>query len=323
MLIVLAATAPVELDDPMAVTHSPTLRFEALADSIWLTVVLDDVVMVTSVFAGAVVVVVDLLDPGRKVALCSVPLTTKPEDDTEDTWPKAVENWGKVSPGVVVLVGNDPPPGKLPEGGRPEKRKPEPPVPPLPKTLAGLVQVPLELAGMMLTVRAVMGLLDEPGDDGVPLTLTQSPAVTLLSEPVTVWVKVVDDVQLTVVWPVSGFCTSMEEAASAAISPEAPGIGRLAGEPEPELEAGWLVVEAAAPPQAAAASATAPRPTASAGPRRRFAGPVNGWGDRIGSPLSFGFGVIGIRKRSGRALHSSHSLRSASMGASRAARVAG
>jgi hypothetical protein len=200
MLIELAVTAPVELEDPMAVTHSPALRFEALADSVLATVVLDVVVTVMSFLGGVVVVVVDPLEVRLKIALRSVPFTTNPEEDTEDTWPKAVESWGKVSPGVVVLGGNEPPPGKVPDGARPEKRKPpEPPVPLLPKTVAGLVQVPLELAGMMLTVRAVIGLLDEPGDAGVPLTLTQSPAATSLSEPVRVWVKVVDDVQLTVV----------------------------------------------------------------------------------------------------------------------------
>jgi len=193
----LAVTAPVELDDPMAVTHSPTLRFEALADSVWFTVVLDVVVMVMSVLGGVVVVVVELLDPGRNLALNSLPLTTNPADDTDDTWPKAVENWGMLPLGNDV-PGNDPP-GKLPEGERPEKPKPDLPVPLLPNTEAGLVQVPFEPAGMMLTVRAVMGLLDDPGDAGVPLTLTQSPATSLLREPVTVWVKVVDDVQLTVV----------------------------------------------------------------------------------------------------------------------------
>lgn len=193
MLIELAVTAPVELDGPMAVTHTPTARFEAVADSVRSTVVLEVVVMVMAAFAGAVVVVVDPLEAGRNLVLNSVPSTTNPEEDTEDTWPKAVAVWGNVSPGVVVLV------GKLPEGLRPEKRKPELPDPPPPKVLAGLLQLPSAPAGTMLTVRAAMGPLDEPGDDGVPLTVTQSPVVTSLSEPVTVWLKVVDDVQLTVV----------------------------------------------------------------------------------------------------------------------------
>jgi hypothetical protein len=200
MLIELAVTAPVELDDPMAVTHSPTLRFEAVADSMWLTVVLDVVVTVMSVLAGVVVVVVEPVEADRNLALCSVPFTTNPEADTEETCPKAAEICGKVSPGVVVLVGKEPPPGKLPDGGRPGIRNPPaPPVPVLPKTVAGRLHVPFDAAGTMLTVRAVIELVDEPGDDGVPLTVTQSPAATLVSEPVTVWVKVVDDVQLTVV----------------------------------------------------------------------------------------------------------------------------
>ena len=69
-------------------------------------------------------------------------------------------------------------------------------------------------------LRAAMVVLDV--FDGVPVTVTQSPAVSVLTDWVTVFENAVDVVQLTVVWPVLAFCTSMLEAWSAATLPLAP-----------------------------------------------------------------------------------------------------
>ena len=92
MLIDVAATAPVELLGPRAVTQAPTLSAEAEADSSWVAVVEEATVTVMSVVGGCVVVVVDeVVEPGRKrPVLRSTPCTTKPELDVDVTFPTAV-----------------------------------------------------------------------------------------------------------------------------------------------------------------------------------------------------------------------------------------
>ena len=57
--------------------------------------------------------------------------------------------------------------------------------------------------------------------DGVPVTVTQSPAASELTASETVLENCVVVVQLTVVWPELGFCTSMLDPWSAATLPEA------------------------------------------------------------------------------------------------------
>ena len=84
------------------------------------------------------------------------------------------------------------------------------------------MQLPLAEGWTIDTVRAVTGLEVEPGDAGVPLTTTQSPLATVEAATETVWLKVVDVVQLTVVWPDCGFCTSIDGGVSAATWPMAP-----------------------------------------------------------------------------------------------------
>ncbi len=81
---------------------------------------------------------------------------------------------------------------------------------------------PLELAVVTVIERAAMVVLDF--FEGVPVTLTQSPAATALTASVTVLENCVVDVQLTVVWPELAFCTSMFDALalSAATLPLAP-----------------------------------------------------------------------------------------------------
>jgi hypothetical protein len=47
-------------------------------------------------------------------------------------------------------------------------------------------------------------------DDELLVAVTQSPTASVDEARVTVWVKRVDEVQLTVTWPLVGFCTSIE-----------------------------------------------------------------------------------------------------------------
>lgn len=265
MLIELAVTAPVESAGPRAVTHSPTLRVEALADCSWVTVVLDEVVTVMSLVLGVVVVVVDedLPFAGRRNPFRSIPFTTKPEVDTDVTLPNVVANWG-IDP--LGTFPRGPPPGKEPEPGvRPAKRKPPPaPNPPAAPPAPGPVQVPLEPGKAMLIDRAVMGLVEDPDVAGVPETLTQSPTATLLSALVTVWVNVVEPVQSTVVWLLV-LCTSMDGGVNDATWPTAPGAGAVVVGLVPEAAADGVPDD----PQAEAAIASPARARTVAEPWRR------------------------------------------------------
>ena len=112
-----------------------------------------------------------------------------------------------------------------------------------------VVQVPDAEGWLMLTVRAVMVPLDEE-----PVTTTQSPTATDAALTASDWLNVVDGVQLTVIWPVCWFWTSMDDPESDATEPTAPGNDPPDGlDPEPEVT-GAVVVgddEAVAAPHAA------------------------------------------------------------------------
>ena len=82
------------------------------------------------------------------------------------------------------------------------------------------VQDPVDDGVPTVMLRAAMVVLDDL--DGVPVTVTQSPAAKVLTVSVTVLENCVVDVQLTVVCPALGFCTSMLEPESAATLPLAP-----------------------------------------------------------------------------------------------------
>ena len=82
------------------------------------------------------------------------------------------------------------------------------------------MQDPVDEGVLRVMLRAAMVVLDDL--DGVPVTVTQSPAAKVLTVSVTVLENCVVDVQLTVVCPVLGFCTSMLEPESAATLPLAP-----------------------------------------------------------------------------------------------------
>ena len=124
----------------------------------------------------------------------------------------------------------------------------------------------------------------------VPVTVTQSPTATDDAAAVAFCVNVVDDVHVTVTWPVSWLWTSIDDAVMAATEPDAPGPNRPRG------------VVVAAP--AAAGPATKAIATAAA--------------------------TVVVTRRVERCIVVSfsldrfhHSLRRASIGASRAARLAG
>jgi hypothetical protein len=135
------------------------------------------------------------------------------------------------------LLEPEPPPGKL---GRlplvPPLSEPAPPpnakppargTPDAPLALLWVpksVQEPLDVGVVTLMERAAIVVLDF--FDAVPVTETQSPAAKVLTAWDTVLENDVVAVQLTVVWPEVGFCTSMLEPLRAATLPEAP-IGRL------------------------------------------------------------------------------------------------
>jgi hypothetical protein len=72
--------------------------------------------------------------------------------------------------------------------------------------------------------------------DGVPVAVTQLPTVMELTVSETVLENCVAGVQLTVVWPVPAFCTSMLEPVTAATLPET-GMGALVGVAAPAAEA--------------------------------------------------------------------------------------
>jgi hypothetical protein len=207
MLIDVAVTAPVLSAGPMAVTQRPTARAVAVAGPVWEKVV---VLVVSTVMltGGRVVVVVGaevevVVPVGRRPPkpLRREPSTTKPVEETEVTLPKAIPTAAADPPPAVPpppgaepgLAPPAPPPNRPPPAGPPAPPPPEPPAPPR-------VQFPLESGWIMVTDRAVTGPVVDPGDAGVPVAVTQSPTATAPRATAVVWVKVVDDVQLTVTW---------------------------------------------------------------------------------------------------------------------------
>src|SRR5580704_19308468 len=157
-------------------------------------------------------------------------------------------------PPAAPLREKEPPPSHPapPKLGRPPPPLPLPPLPPWnwkPPVWPGApaaprapkpVHEPLELAVVTVIDRASMVVLDF--FEGVPVTVTQSPAATALTASVTVLENCVVDVQLTVVWPEVVFWTSMFDAlaSSAATLPLAPSpraAGGAVAAPAVELRA--------------------------------------------------------------------------------------
>lgn len=199
-----AATAPVESVLPWADTQSPTARLEALPLDRWVKLVEEFTVTWMVWVLGAVVGVVELLVDADRLA------KFRAENENPDTvivGPLTAVTLPEAIPKLASLAGSEPvgplAVGPLPVGalagsdplGRrtgPPPPKPPPNAPPLPNA----VQLPDEEAGVMDTVWAVMVPFDV-----VPLALMQDPTVTANSVTFLVAVHDVDEVQLTVSWP--------------------------------------------------------------------------------------------------------------------------
>ena len=81
-----------------------------------------------------------------------------------------------------------------------------------------MVQLPEEVGALTMTVLATRVPVEVD-----PVTLTQSPAATFAADRVTVLVKAVEPVQLTVTCPDCWFWTSIDDPVMAATDPDAPG----------------------------------------------------------------------------------------------------
>jgi hypothetical protein len=235
MRTVVAVTAPLLAAGPNALTQSPTARSPDEADLVALTVVeLDVVIFKVCVlgWAGFLFFVVDLelpedgrgKFPGERV----MPETVTVDPFTAVTLPVATASEANC---LRKLLAPDPPvgkPGRVPfraPSPRPfPLRNWKPPAAPLAEPavirVAGPLHKPLAPGAATVILCAAMAVLDV--FVAFPVTDTQSPAARALTASVVVLENWVVVVQVTVVWPVLGFCTSMLEALSAATLPDAP-----------------------------------------------------------------------------------------------------
>jgi hypothetical protein len=181
----------------------------------------DVVILRFSVFGAAGLEVfelfelLELLALGRKLpGVMPTPDTETVEPLTPVTLPDAIamvarpanrraEPAGKL--GRVPLVLPDPALRKLKPPGRPKA----PPVD-VPLLRAPTEQDPVDEALRRVMLLAAIVVLDD--FEGVPVTVTQSPAASELTDSDTVFENCVEVVQFTVVWPVLGLCTSMLDA---------------------------------------------------------------------------------------------------------------
>ncbi len=261
-----AVTAPFVAAGPTAVTQSPTARSAANADWVEDNVVDPDVVILRfSVFGATGLEVFELLEllelldlvraklPGEM----STPDTETVEPLTPVTLPDAMAmelrpaNRRAAPPGKLGRVPLVPPLRKLKPPG--PANAPPVDVPPLE---VREVQDPVDEGLRSVMLRAAIVDLDV--FDGVPVTVTQSPAASELTDSDTVFENCVEAVQLTVVWPVLAFCTSMLDAWSAATLPLA----------RPGAFVGVVAAPATEPIVVAATNAVAPVPRNRAQRRR-------------------------------------------------------
>jgi hypothetical protein len=180
-------------------------------------------------------------------------LITRDEPETDTTLPVTEEKLPRLA-GTLPLEPEPEGGVKLPpEGGAPPVAPPGPP-PKLPPAPTPDEQVPDEDGELTITDWAVTLPLEVE-----PRTVTHSPVVMDAEVRVTVWWNAVEEVQLTVVW-LEEPCTSIDELATDATFPDAPGKIRPepeapddpAGAVESEVEPLDVLVEP--PPQAARAS---------------------------------------------------------------------
>jgi len=257
---VVAVTAPFVAAGPKAVTQSPTARSVAAADCVEDNVVVPDVVILRfSVFGATGLAVFELLEllalfRKRLPGPMSTPDTETVEPLTPVTLPDAMAM--ELRPAANRRADPAGKLGRVPPVPLLRKLKPPGPENPPPVDVVWGVQDPVEVGLCTVMLRAAIVVLDD--FDGVPVTVTQSPAVSEVTDSDTVFENCVEVVQFTVVWPVLGFCTSMLDAWSAATLPLA--------------TPGALVVVVAAPATepivVAATSAVAPVPMNRAQRRR-------------------------------------------------------
>jgi hypothetical protein len=236
---VFAVIAPVSSAGPSAVAHCPATTAAAVAGTVWVNVVFEvkvtfDVrVVVLSLVELELELFVDLLDDLGRTG--TVPTTTRVDPEIEVTLPKASKKVGflAAAPPDAPLA-NDPLVNEPPGGRNPPVPAPPAPVPvapPMPNPPPA-VHDPVELGWVtdtLVAVKSVDFALDL--DDELLVAVTQSPTATLDEARATVWVKRVDDVQVTVTWPLVGFCTSIEVPASTAamvpVAVEKAGLGTV------------------------------------------------------------------------------------------------
>jgi hypothetical protein len=317
---VLAVTAPVLAAGPKALTQSPTASAEEVV--VWVSdkVVEEEVVILSfSVLTAGFFFDFFEEDVGLKVWLNTVPDSATVLPETETTFPDANVKLppAKPRPPPAAAPPRVPLPGKLPLGGvplappdRPAPVRPAPPAPNLPANPPPAAppkpeaHVPDEVALLIVMDRAATVVLDF--FDGVPVTVRQSPTATALSVCVAVSEKVVELVQLTVVCPSLALCTSIVVPLMEATLPLAPEpVGAVAA------SALTVVTTTRAALRAAIMAEAAPHRTRPRRCRLRFR--TGGVRVDVSFMVVFVLLVVGI----------TYSLRSASIGARCAARLAG
>jgi len=235
MRTVVAATEPLVADGPNALTQSPTAKVPADAACVALTVVEPDVVIVSVCVLGAVGFLafdleLDVRERPNEPPESVIPETVMVEPLTAVTLPEAMSSDAKALRKLLAPdpEGND---GRVPLVPLPGRKAKPPPAKlgrvPLPPKLAAPLpaHVPADVGEVTVKLRAVRLVLEL--FEAVPVAVTQSPTATEPTDSVTVWENFVVPLQVTVVWPLEGFCTSMLEAPSAATLPLAP-LGALA-----------------------------------------------------------------------------------------------
>ncbi len=212
----LAATEPVELIVPRAVAHWPTATAADVPVAVCVKVVF--AVNATLIVSGAgVVAVVVGVAPAGFWGERMVPWTTIALALAETTDPKAMEK-------LAGRAGLEPAPGDPPKKppGPPGNRRPPgvPADPPVEEAALPIEHVPDDSAGEMATELAVMSVAVDPA---MPVIDTHWPCVSELAVTSDVTLKVVDELQSTVVCPEVGSWTSIEVPLTEAIVPTAPG----------------------------------------------------------------------------------------------------
>ena len=234
MRTVLAVIEPLVAAGPKAETQSPTASAPEVTDwVVWTVVELDVVTLRVSVlgFAGCWFLLLDL--PGVKLPGDSeMPEMVSVDPSMAVTLPDATSKFAncvrKFFPAEPLpgtsrappsgMFWGPPPPSAPPRNRNPPAGGPPEPVPG--RKVPGpfvVVQVLLPLGVDKVMLRAAMVVFDF--FDANPVAVTQSPTATALTDSVTLLENVVVAVQLTVVWPLLGSCTSMLDALSAATLP--------------------------------------------------------------------------------------------------------